>query len=804
MHHFYCTITFYGLVMLLLGSFSSCSTTALLQEGEILYDKTEIDLKSLRGLPPAEKGALKTKLLSITQPKPNDKLFGVTKAKLLVHYAFNHKERGIGHWLATSVGEEPVFLDSTSIESSVKNLERYLFNRGYFYNEISYKTSIKHQKATVTYYIKANQAYKIDSIHYPQNWGKLPKTIGENIEATSLLQAGDQFDVSNLKSERERMVAVLKAAGYYGFNQEYIKFELDSSQQNHKLDIYVRLQSAADSSVYQKHKINRVYVHSEYDPNKPAKFYTDTLQLAGGYYYISPTDARFKHQALIPLSLIRPNDYYQPKNYDYSINHFLELGVFKFVNIRFARADTSTVIHPMQANEQWLDCYILLTPTKTSRISADVEVNNRSQSRVSPSLLGTALTLSYGNRNIFKQAELFDIRAYGGVEFNPRPEDDQSIVNTLEIRGEFSFKFPRIIPIRLNNVSPYHLPTTNIRFGANYLKRFDYYTLNSYNFQFGYDWRRNRQIRHILNPLAISFIGLLDTQAAFEIQLAQNPVLEKSFEEQAIIGTNYTYLYNGQSLPNNGSFNYFRANVEVVGNILSIADDVVLPNKDLKLLGNDYSQYFRTDLEYRRYVRVGAKGTLALRSTAGIGVSYGNSDVMPYIKQFFVGGTNSIRAFKIRNIGPGSFGANTLTDTDLVIDEFDRTGDIKLEANVEYRFNIVSMFKGALFMDMGNIWTIKQETELDPETGNEVLVRPGGQFSPQRFASELGIGVGTGLRLDFSYFVMRFDLATPLRDPRLAAGKRWVDKRYYRGTNANNETWFQEHGVLNLAIGYPF
>jgi outer membrane protein insertion porin family len=315
-----------------------------------------------------------------------------------------------------------------------------------------------------------------------------------------------------------------------------------------------------------------------------------------------------------------------------------------------------------------------------------------------------------------------------------------------------------------------------------YLSRGGLYRLNSVSANYGYFWNANKFAYHEINPISLNVVNLSQTSPEFDQILDDNPFLKRSFEQNFIAGINYTFNYNklNDRFRTHGYF--LGLGLDFAGNTLHLIDN--LSGKgDGKILGLEYAQYGKVDLDLRYHLNIDKNQTIATRLYAGVGAPFGNSSSLPYIKQYFSGGPNSVRAFRIRSIGPGTYRPD---DFD-VNSFFDQSGDIRIEGNIEYRFPIVSLLKGALFMDAGNIWLMND---------NEAL--PGGKFTSSWW-NELAVGSGFGLRVDIEFFVIRFDLATPLRIPYLPEGERWANN-----FDIGSKTWRKQNLIFNFAIGYPF
>ena len=401
------------------------------------------------------------------------------------------------------------------------------------------------------------------------------------------------------------------------------------------------------------------------------------------------------------------------------------------------------------------------------------------------------LNSSFRNRNLFGGAELFTLSGEVGLEMPVGGGQSGGNSYLVGTRGELDL--PQfLVPFRLNNVSSLFVPKTRIVLGFNLLDRLQYYQLFSVDASFGYNWKESLSKEHNLSLLSITFAHLANTTQKFNDLLNANPLLKKSFEQQFIIGENYSFTYNDQLEKDHTNHLYFKGSIDLSGNLLQLVQSLfykqkATPDTPYEIFGTAYSQYYRFDIDLRHYFNsIDQRSSLASRLIAGIGVAYGNSATLPYVKQFYIGGSNSVRAFSARSLGPGSY---KIPDSLAAKSFIDQAGDITLEANTEYRFPIISIVKGALFVDAGNIWLLQE----DPD-------RPGSKFSGKTFLDEIAVGTGVGLRFDLSFFILRLDLAFPLRVPYLPQGERWVTNKIDFG----NSSWLKNNLLLNVAIGYPY
>jgi outer membrane protein assembly factor BamA len=447
----------------------------------------------------------------------------------------------------------------------------------------------------------------------------------------------------------------------------------------------------------------------------------------------------------------------------------VNLGTFKFVKNQFKVSDTTG---------NYLDAYYYLTPLP--RKSIRVEVVGKTNSA---NYTGTELNINWSNRNTFHGAELLSISVFGGVEVQVSGQNNG--FNVYRFGGEASLIWPRFIaPIKLKSSSGF-IPKTKATLGYEFQNRTNLYSLQTLKGSFGYLWKENARKEHQLNITEITYASPQNVTDLYKSQIEENRSLEKVIERQLIFGPTYTYTYTNTMEKRRKNTFYYKAGIDFSGNIAGLVSGSNIKKGDTtKVLGVPFSQFVKIENEFRHFYKLGKNSQIASRIIAGGGFAYGNSNEMPFIKQFFIGGTNSIRAFRARSLGPGTFDGSTDTSSFLA----DQSGDVKLEFSTEYRAKIYSVVNGALFLDAGNIWLLNSNSE-----------KPGSKFSKD-FLNELAVGVGAGLRFDFSFLVLRTDLAFPIRKPYLPTGDRWVlDK-----VNVGNGGWRKENLVFNLAIGYPF
>ncbi len=745
---------------------SGCSNTAYLARGEKLYTGADVNIEEKESIP--NKGALESQLELLAKPEPNGKFLGLFRLKLSLYNIGIFKE---------SLGEPPVLLHSVAPDRVAAKMRTLLESKGYFQADVHYMVREEENTADILYTAAIHSPYRINGVTVKDSNSTLLDTI-HTIMGKTLLGTGDQYDLVKLKQERERIDAALKEKGYFYFSPDFIVFQADSTAGNRTVDLSLQLKSDIPVEATRIYTIGNIYIYSGYSLNRDTVIIPagDTVSV-GGCYYID-LDEKFKPDVIVRSIFFRKGAEYSRKDHDLTLNRLMNLGVFKFVNIRFVEADSAGIPR--------LEPHIYLTPLPTKNIR--FELRGVSQSN---NLAGPVFESSFRNRNLFGGAELFTQTFEAGVQ--TPVGGGPSGGNSYEIGTRGELDLPKFAtPFKLENVSSLFVPKTRIVLGLSFLHRLLYYQLFSVDASFGYTWKESINTEHNLSPLSITSAHLTNTTQKFDDLLSTNPFLRKSFEEQFIIGQNYSFLYNDQLEKDHSNHVYFKGSVDLSGNLLQLLQSMFIkhpatPDTPYQIFGTTYSEYYKFDIDFRKYYNTNDQtSSLANRLIVGIGIPYGNSATLPYVKQFYIGGSNSVRAFAAGGLGPGSY---KIPDSVAANSFIDQAGDIKLEANSEYRFPIVSILRGALFVDAGNIWLLREDSS-----------RPGSQFSAKTFIDEIAVGTGFGLRLDLSFFILRFDLAFPLRVPSLPSNERWVISKI----NFGDPSWRKNNLALNIAIGYPF
>ena len=749
----------------------SCTATKFLPEGDRLYDGAEVELLSSEKI--KNKKFIIKNAEEALRPKRNKKFLG-SRPKLWFYYtAGDSAKKGFRKWVKNKLGEPPVYMSNVKPGETAKFIDAKLFNIGIFETATSFEVKERKKTASVKYISAVHKAFVVKEINYPSGDDILSELITLS-RKESLIKLGSDYNLIVLKNERERIDAMLKDQGYYYFNADYLLFRADTNDKERSVILELTLKEETPYQALLAYRINKIYIDPEYSLQAYRDtIKKDTLLIDGVIFYGEP---KMRPKVILRSVFLKENDLYSRKNHNITLSRIMSMGNFRFVNVRFTDSDTS--------NPGFLDATILLTTMPKRTFRSEFTLVSKSND-----FIGPKLDLNHKNRNTFNGAELLNLNLSGSVE--SQISGKYKNLYSYEISPKIELYFPRfIVPFNINNPNSFYVPKTKFAVGYSYLKRIDYFNLTSLQMSYGFKWKESIKSEHELNPININYTSITNKSPQFDALLNSNPFLKKSYEEQFIVGTLYSYLFNEQVIPNQKSQFYLNPTVEIAGNSLSFASKLLSGSKataenQQKFAGSVYSQFARVTVDARNYFNFPNKNKIAVRVYGGVGKAYGNSSILPYNKQFFSGGPNSVRAFQINSLGPGTY-FQTDENTSAFLE---LGGDVKIEMNAEYRCNLFSVFKGAAFIDAGNVWLAKSNETINTQP-----------FSINRFYKELGIGTGVGLRLDASFFVLRFDVATPLHKPWLEEGNRWVIDQIDFGSGG----WRSDNLLLNIAIGYPF
>ena len=755
---------------------SACSGLKYVPAGQQLYTGSKVVLKTPGKVP--NQAALQTELESVIQPKPNAAILG-QRPKLYFWHLGVGKKKGVGKFLADKFGEAPVLLKDVKISATSGLVTNRLYNNGFFKGTVTHEVKVKENTAQVDYTATTGRPYTIKEIHFPERDTLVDAAVRATQPGT-LLKVGDAYNLNTFTAERVRIDNVLKNAGYFYFAPDYLLFQVDSTL-NNQINVYLRVKATAPNKATRPYWLDEVTLNTSF-------VLTDTvtrLPIVFRKYRYLPDERVFKAKAITNATFLYPDSLFRRRRRDQTISRLMSLNTFKFVEIRLKPAAAGD-----SAGHARLDADVLMTQLKRKSLRADLQLVSKSNG-----FTGPGLNLSFRNRSALRQGEQLLLNGVASTETQTSGSSGGLGLTSYELGLNGQLLIPRLVVPRLPLLDPGlpnsdFQPRTTIGAGYRTVTRAGFFRQDFINLNYGYVFKTKLTNEQEIRPLDITYVRLADTTTAFKTLLRDRPFLRSAFQQQFILASSYRYTYNQQVLEQRRQQIYFSGQVEGSGNLAqglaSSIGQAKNANGRYTVAGQEFSQYLKFDLELREYYRLSQDPTkgnrLVGRLQAGIGLPYGNSNVLPYPKQYGIGGPNSVRAFAARGVGPGTYRP---ASTEQNLNRFyDQVGDIRLEGNLEYRQDLVPYLKGALFVDAGNIWLVNADASRATIGPDGQPDGKNGQFKPSTFLQELAIGAGAGLRVDIQFFVIRFDYAFPLRAP--------------YGTPASRA------GILSLAIGYPF
>jgi outer membrane protein assembly factor BamA len=709
-----------------------------------------VKYKDLR-LPPDELNAL-------VLQKPNKKILGVPF--YLMAYNLFYKEGR----LQKIVGEPPVIFDSLYVQKTLKNFDFYLNKKGYFHHHITHQEIYNKQKnkVKVIYNIKVDKpfrvnSYKIDFSEQPH----LQKVIeNEKDKQESVIFQGDIFDVDKLDNERERLTNILRNNGFYYFNKNDITFKVDTN--NYKVDIIAKInkKSLKDYRKFKRYYLGKIFV--KFKVKNP----TNDTVIHNQVRYINAGASPVKISTIQNQLFLKPHDLYQENNIVNTYKFLSRLQIFKVINIQMNEVADS------------LNATIQLEYQPSKRFTAELTATNNSSN------LGIFSSVGYLNKNLFKHAEKFSVNLKGGLEVQPLLNTQQSEpifnylpFNTIMVAPNIELKIPTfLLPVKASKFSINNAPVSIFSIDYNYQKRPDYERYVA-NFSFGYQWNETKFKSHKFYPVQINYIQLNPSQRFQQtLDNLNDPFLINSYQDQFIPAMSYEFLFTNKKNSSDNKFQIFNLSLESSGNLLYLYSQYTNQPKTAEGYYTYYnvrfSQYVLGTIDFRNYINL--KHTSFVQHLfVGVGVPYGNTTVLPFVKSFFAGGVNDLRGWRARTLGPGS-----LSDT-LSVSVVDQIGNFKMVGNLEYRFDVIKYLEMALFVDAGNIWLLAPDAN-----------RPNGEINPSRLWQDIALDAGIGVRLDFEFFLIRFDFANSIKNPAKPINQQF--------------SFSLKNTILNLGIGYPF
>lgn len=753
---------------------ASCSSTKYVPDGSFLLDEVHIN---------TDNKEVKPSNLSIyLRQTPNSKWFSLIKTQLYIYnWSGRDSTRSINRTLRR-LGDAPVIYSEEETNRTGEEITKAVQNMGYMGATVVPIRQIRKKKMKLTYRVTTGKPYIVRSIRYDIPDDKIKQYVGQDTTAT-LLAEGMRFDVNVLDAERQRITENLLRNGYYKFNKEYISYIADTVRNSYYIDLTLSL------IPYRRHGGDKPQPHRQYIINKVG-FITDynmlqsstlnSIEINDSLHYrgfpIYYKDKLYlRPKVLVNNLYITPGELYNERDVQHTYSNFGRLQVLKYTNIRF--------FETLQNNLPTLDAYVMLTKSKHQAVSFEVEGTN------SAGDLGAAASVSFHNRNVFKGSEALIVKLRGAYEAVSSLQNGQN-QNYTELGAEATINFPRFMfPFISNDFKRKIRATTEFGLQYNYQMRPEFTRIIA-SAGWSYKWGVQQQrSQHRIDLLDINYLYMPWIDSDFRktyLEQDENYILRYNYEDRFIVRTGYSYTYHsaGRGLNNNsltGDSYAIRLNLESAGNLLYALAKVGGMDQngegEYTLLNIPFAQYLKGDFDFAKNWTIDYRNSLTFHFAAGIAIPYGNASIVPFEKRYFSGGANSVRGWSVRDLGPGTYsgdGKNFLN----------KTGDIKLDASIEYRTRLFWKFRGAIFVDAGNIWTIRNYKD-----------QPGGKFKIDEFYKQIAVAYGLGLRLDLDFFVLRFDGGMKAVNP------AYIHKKeHYPIIRPKLSRDFAFH----FAVGYPF
>jgi outer membrane protein assembly factor BamA len=767
-------------------SLSSCNVLKFVPEGKSLLDGNRVKVEGTEKIED-----LKEQILLV----PNRKMLLLVKFNLWTYYIGDKVFRKDSTWakrfFTETIGEKPVYLDTVKVNRSEANMKRYLFLKGYFDAKVNSKVTTVLKRSYVVYTVNPGKPYEIRTVNYNAS-DRILDMEANKFAKNTLLKSGDHVDQDKIDEESNRLTMAFRNNGFYYFNKQFISVLIDSGGHNRGADIYYNLDNPGEVRDARPQIIQKVTVDMDFKQQfgrKGVMVKFKGIEYLFNGYNIKPN--------IINRSIkIRPGELYSQENYEATYNKLLGLGLFNLVNIKIQpyRGDTTNKLEVIIVLRPLAKHVYIIEPQLITTDKPDLNSGNSN-----PRNYGFAGTASLNNKNVFRNAEDFNIRfrlaaetQFGGgsvpVQILPNTKTF-NVFSNYESNLTFELLYPKLVGlIRLDTTPHYRLQLNHTSINLTYLTEINTnYTRKSVplnlTYQTLFETKDRQTFFFYWSPVQFSYNNAVIRPEFLE--KINNPTdslrLVRTFRSYIVPSHKLAVVYSNKDKSHFKYWNIRYTAFEIAGNVTELGYRLLTndDSKEKQIFGVPYFQFFRTDIDAVHYNILGKSKTFVLRANLGIGKAYGNSYILPFERQFYVGGSNSLRAWRPRLIGPGG----TQSSSASIID---KTGDMMLVTNAEYRFTIAPGFMdGAFFLDAGNIWQLSK-------SANDVA-----KFT-NKFYKQLAFNTGVGMRLDLSFFIIRLDWGIPLHDPSELETKRWVIKNLTKNHNIIDRT------VLSLAVGYPF
>ena len=763
-----------GLLMLLLLQWvvASCTLTKYVPEGQYLLDEVTIVTDNKEVKP--------SMLTPFVRQTPNAKWFSLVKTQL---YVYNWSGPDSTKWANRALrrlGDAPVIYSPSETDRTCQEITKAVQNMGYMGASVTSERILSKKRIKLTYRISTGRPYRIKSLSRDIQDDQIAELLRS--DSASLLSPQMLFDINQLDAERQRIVNLLRNRGYYKFNKDYISYTADTVKGSYAADLTLHLakyrQRAGDSLTnHRLYTIGTVNFITDYNVLESSALSSievnDSIHYRGcPIYYKNKLYLRPK--VLTNNLYFHRGDLYREQDLQRTYSSFNRLGALKYTNIRFFEVQ--------QRDSSKLNAYVLLTPAKHQSVSFELEGTN------SAGDLGAAASVSFQHRNIFKGSETFMIKLRGAYEAVSGLQSNQYGKDYKELGAEMSINFPRFMfPFLTSDFKRRIRTTSELSMQYNYQMRPEFTRIVA-SAGWGYKWgMQNQRMQHRVDLIDINYLYMPRIDPDFEekyLNQDQSYILKYNYDDRLIVRMGYSFIYNssGSLFRDNsvvGNSHAFRFNIESAGNLLYGLARLTKMHQnadgEYTVLNIPFAQYVKMDLDFTKNFQMDQRNALVFHLGAGVAIPYGNARMLPFEKRYFSGGANSVRGWSVRELGPGSF--------DSPNNNFlNQTGDIKLDANVEYRTRLFWKFRGAAFIDAGNIWTLRNYEE-----------QPDGQFKFNQFYKQIAVAYGVGLRMDLDFFIVRLDWGWKALNPQ-HTGRHRIPLLHPRiGDTA-----------LHFAVGYPF
>ncbi|WP_223584645.1 BamA/TamA family outer membrane protein [Sphingobacterium sp. GVS05A] len=771
-------------IMLLTLFFASCRSSKYIGDDQALVTKIQIS-----GVSPALKESSETYISN--QIKPN------SRVNLFIYNTFNTTKGRYKTKKIRNVGEPPHLLDSAMVDLSANQIRRFLFTKGYFNAKVSPEITVNKKRAHINFNVDEGNAYQIRNIERKFEDGDAKWLFDRDILPKTKVKPNTQYDAAKLLEEREKLYIVMRNNGYYDYLRQYMRVGIDSTLSGNLIDLKINVENPSDSTIHKKYQIDSVYMTiRNYGAmsKKPARRITDS---AKRLLFVDETNS-FRWKPLERYMYLRSGNYYSLAEENKSYDRLYEMNGFRSVKVQFVKKDSNK-----------LDVHYDFVPRP--RMGNQIEGEYTFSSGMSGFNIGN----TFSQRNIFGGSEQLEVKLRYGVLFDPRLAGGlSSKIFNNDFQAGVNLVIPRLmVPFHINPGGKFGLPKTTYSMTLQLFDQDRTYSNRYFITSLNYSWYETENKYHSFTPIVLEYRdGRLDSNFRKNLEQEGYQLYVRSNDRQYFgLGTQYTFILNGKKLTSKEDFQYFRGTVDVSGNVLDLISSIAkLPanaDGEKKIFGVPFLQYAKTEFDYRLYRNFGGNRQFVFRFNPGIAIPYGNnSKLLIFEKSFYSGGMNGIRAWQARTLGPGAYNRQNLSeDLRLNLRNLDQLGEIKLEANAEYRFRILNNFlgakmNGATFVDMGNVWRLKKDDDLNP----------GGEFKFNKFLGQVAIGTGFGLRFDSDYFVIRLDAGLKVKDPQFSGSNQWVIKNFF-DSKEFKEQYYQTHKPdrynfiqYNFGIGMPF